>query len=423
MRVMVIVKATKDSEAGMLPSTEFLTEMGRFNEELVKAGVMLSAEGLRSSRRACGSLRWRHEQRDRWTLYRDQGADRGILAVAGEARSRKRSMDSSLAVPQRERGNRNPSVSSRPTILARTWHRSSRAAGAPQRALAAKTDPTDTLNNGVQASCRPVRICISRATAAKPSRFMPNPRWPNRVRDDLWPDHRAAEQTPPNRATRSSHARSSWASQFLLGCDTPSDRYQAPRASTSWPAVEEPADGAHFQEARRRRHRDDAMPGDFLGAPLRHVYRPLWYSMDGQLREAARGLRRLGLRGARSGGVIRSPWGPELNRTIDALWRIESPRVIAGLVRLVCDVGLAEDLAHDALVTALEQWPRAGIPDNPGAWLMATAKNRAIDQLRRRPHARAHHEALGTSLRWSSSTTADGCQRASRMWSAMTCCG
>jgi RNA polymerase sigma factor (sigma-70 family) len=74
----------------------------------------------------------------------------------------------------------------------------------------------------------------------------------------------------------------------------------------------------------------------------------------------------------------------DTHRAIDAVWRIESPRLIAGLARVVRDVGLAEELAHDALVTALEQWPQTGVPDNPGAWLMATAKHRAIDQLRRK---------------------------------------
>ena len=73
----------------------------------------------------------------------------------------------------------------------------------------------------------------------------------------------------------------------------------------------------------------------------------------------------------------------EVNRTIEAVWRIESARLIAGLARIVRDVGLAEDLAQDALVAALEQWPESGVPDNPGAWLMATAKHRAIDRLRR----------------------------------------
>jgi RNA polymerase sigma factor (sigma-70 family) len=73
----------------------------------------------------------------------------------------------------------------------------------------------------------------------------------------------------------------------------------------------------------------------------------------------------------------------EATRAIEAVWRIESARLVAGLARVVGDVGLAEDLAQDALVAALEAWPRSGVPDNPGAWLMATAKNRAIDRLRR----------------------------------------
>jgi len=73
----------------------------------------------------------------------------------------------------------------------------------------------------------------------------------------------------------------------------------------------------------------------------------------------------------------------DIHRTIDAVWRIESPRLIAGLARIVRDVGVAEELAQDALVTALEQWPQTGVPRNPGAWLMTTAKHRAIDQMRR----------------------------------------
>jgi RNA polymerase sigma factor (sigma-70 family) len=83
---------------------------------------------------------------------------------------------------------------------------------------------------------------------------------------------------------------------------------------------------------------------------------------------------------------------------IDAVWRIESARLIAGLARMVGDVGLAEDLAQDALVVALEQWPASGVPDNPGAWLMATAKHRAIDQLRRRKMLDRKHEHLGREL-------------------------
>ncbi len=79
----------------------------------------------------------------------------------------------------------------------------------------------------------------------------------------------------------------------------------------------------------------------------------------------------------------------DLHRTIDAVWRIESARIIGALARRVRDVGLAEELAQDALVAALEHWPRDGIPDNPGAWLMATAKNRALDRLRQ---ATLHHQ-------------------------------
>jgi RNA polymerase sigma factor (sigma-70 family) len=88
----------------------------------------------------------------------------------------------------------------------------------------------------------------------------------------------------------------------------------------------------------------------------------------------------------------------EIHRAIDAVWRIESPRLIAGLARIVRDVGVAEDLAQDALVAALEQWPRSGVPDNPGAWLMATAKHRAIDHFRRNTRVERKHEELGREL-------------------------
>jgi RNA polymerase sigma factor (sigma-70 family) len=81
--------------------------------------------------------------------------------------------------------------------------------------------------------------------------------------------------------------------------------------------------------------------------------------------------------------------------TVEAVWRIESARLIAGLLRLVRDVGLAEELAQDALVTALEKWPELGVPENPGAWLMTTAKNRALDQLRKRKLIERKHEQLG----------------------------
>ena len=84
--------------------------------------------------------------------------------------------------------------------------------------------------------------------------------------------------------------------------------------------------------------------------------------------------------------------------TIDAVWRMESPRLIAGLTRMVRDVGLAEDLAQDALVAALERWPRSGVPDNPGAWLMAVAKRRAIDLFRRNERLDRKRAELGREL-------------------------
>ncbi len=88
----------------------------------------------------------------------------------------------------------------------------------------------------------------------------------------------------------------------------------------------------------------------------------------------------------------------DTHRAIEAVWRIESARLIAGLARVVRDVGRAEELAQDALVTALEQWPRTGIPDNPGAWLMATAKHRAIDHLRRERMLARQHAVLAREL-------------------------
>ena len=88
----------------------------------------------------------------------------------------------------------------------------------------------------------------------------------------------------------------------------------------------------------------------------------------------------------------------DTHRTIDAIWRIESAKVIAGLTRMVRDIGVAEDLAHDALVAALEQWPNEGIPRNPGAWLMAAAKHRAIDHFRRNALLDRKHQELGHDL-------------------------
>jgi RNA polymerase sigma factor (sigma-70 family) len=97
----------------------------------------------------------------------------------------------------------------------------------------------------------------------------------------------------------------------------------------------------------------------------------------------------------------------DAHRAIDAVWRIESARLIAGLTRIVRDVGLAEELAQDALVVALEQWPESGVPDNPGAWLMATAKHRAIDYFRRNEMLERKHAEIARELEERESATPD----------------
>src|SRR4051812_38148566 len=88
----------------------------------------------------------------------------------------------------------------------------------------------------------------------------------------------------------------------------------------------------------------------------------------------------------------------DTHRAIEAVWRIEAPRLIAGLTRLVRDVGAAEELAQDALVAALERWPADGVPRNPGAWLMTTAKRRAIDQIRRNETYQRKIEEVGREI-------------------------
>src|SRR5215813_8537565 len=88
----------------------------------------------------------------------------------------------------------------------------------------------------------------------------------------------------------------------------------------------------------------------------------------------------------------------DTHRAINAVFRIEQAKLIAGLARIVRDIGLAEELAQDALVAALERWPETGIPDNPGAWLMATAKHRAIDRIRRAKMLERKHQELGRDL-------------------------
>jgi RNA polymerase sigma factor (sigma-70 family) len=89
---------------------------------------------------------------------------------------------------------------------------------------------------------------------------------------------------------------------------------------------------------------------------------------------------------------------PEIDKAVEAIWRIESPKVIAGVAHMVHDVGLAEDIAQDAFVAALQQWPDSGIPERPGAWLMGTAKHHAIDMLRRNQNLQRKHDELGRQL-------------------------
>src|SRR5438477_12526045 len=89
---------------------------------------------------------------------------------------------------------------------------------------------------------------------------------------------------------------------------------------------------------------------------------------------------------------------PDINQAIEAIWRIEQAKIIAGLARLTRDVGVAEELAQDALVAALKTWPEEGIPNNPAAWLMATAKNRALDTWRRARLIERKHEEIGREM-------------------------
>jgi RNA polymerase sigma-70 factor, ECF subfamily len=102
----------------------------------------------------------------------------------------------------------------------------------------------------------------------------------------------------------------------------------------------------------------------------------------------------------------------DTHRSIDAVWRIESPRLIAALTRMVRDVGLAEDLAQEALVTALEQWPTSGVPENPGAWLMTTAKRRALDLFRRQTMLERKHEEITRELEEKQERSADAIEAA-----------
>jgi RNA polymerase sigma factor (sigma-70 family) len=119
-----------------------------------------------------------------------------------------------------------------------------------------------------------------------------------------------------------------------------------------------------------------------------------------------------GLALAGEDALIGSVTVSDTHRAINAVWRIESARLIAGLARMVRDVGLAEELAQEALLVALERWPESGVPDNPGAWLMATAKHRAIDELRRRKLLERKHQELGHDVDAERDTTVTAVEEA-----------
>ena len=244
MKVMVFVKANEETEAGEMPAREELAEMGAFNEELVKAGVMLDGEGLHPARRAPGS-RSRRAARRRSPTGRSP-RPRSSSPATGSGRSSRHGRGARVG-----------------------------QADAPTRPEAAG-----------EVELRPV------------------------------------------------FEAEDFGEEF-----TPELREQEER----------------LRNADRRRAEPSARPGAEGGRP-------------------------------------------DVNRVVEAVWRIESARLIAGLARTVRDVGLAEDLAQEALVAALEQWPESGVPDNPGAWLMATAKHRGIDRLRRARMAERKHEELGREL-------------------------
>ena len=99
--------------------------------------------------------------------------------------------------------------------------------------------------------------------------------------------------------------------------------------------------------------------------------------------------------------------GVDVRRTVEAVWRMHSARVVASLIRLVQDIGLAEDVAQDAFLTALEQWPRQGIPNDPAAWLITTARRRAIDFIRREQVRDSKYAKLAVDLQQACGSSAD----------------
>ena len=274
MRFMVLVKANKDTEAGVMPSEKLLTEMGKFNEELVKAGVMLAGEGLHPSSKGA-RVRFSGDKR---TVIDGPFTETKEL-IAGfwlwQVKSKEEAIEWVKRCP-------NPMTGESEIEIRQVFEADGLRPGAHARAAGAGGAPA--------------------------------------------------------RAGRGDAAA----------------QYAEPRPAR---ALAPAAEGALIGRRDGYRHRI---------AP------------------------------------------------IDAVWRIESARLIAGLARIVRDVGLAEELAQDALVAALEQWPESGVPDNPGAWLMATAKHRAIDLLRRSKRLERKHEELGHELEAAAGAGRAGSRRRAR---------
>ena len=267
MRVMVFVPGDKDSEAGKMPSQELIGKMMKFNEELVKAGVMLAADGLTPTSKA-KRVRFSGSQR---TVIDGPFAESKEI-VAGYWIWQVKSMEEAVE-----------------------W---------------LKRAPFD---GGVEVTLRPV----------------------------FDPEDFGKELTPELRAKRRAAASRGRAAAQVVVC----------------------------------------------------------------------------------GGRVSGESGGATRKAVEAVWRIESARLIGGLVRVVRDVGLAEDLAQGAFVTAMERWPATGIPENPGAWLMATAKNRAIDELRRRQMQDRKHDEIEEDASGLPAASPGLSRRPSTRTSATTCSG
>ena len=328
MRFVILVKASKDSEAGVLPSADLLNEMGKFNEQLVKDGVMLAGEGLKPTSEG---KRLRFDG-GRTTIIDGPFAETKEL-VAGfwivQGKSKEEIVERFTHAPFYQRRNDRDPPDLRTRGLRRDHHPGDRR---PSRA-----------------PCGANEMKILSIVTIDPTNGRPHddPTIPQRM-GALIQEMRAKGGAGRHRRTRHRHARALGRAQ-----EWPNERHRRPvcRIEGSRRRVR-----PHGRQGSRRCDRlDEALP-----RRPRHGNVP-----------SARGF----------ADAIVSNGDP--HGTIAAIWRIESPKLIASLSRMLRDVGRAEDLAQDAFVAALSQWPDEGIPRNPGAWLMTAAKRRAIDQIRR----------------------------------------